>query len=283
MIICALVVISIYQLPGSNLRVIACDVGQGDAVLIIYKNIEILTDGGNPNGKVSVCLSKYMPFWDREIEVVINSHPQLDHYGGLIEVFKNYKVDYFVANALDSGASQYQVLKKEVGSGGTHVVNPVAGTRLRLSLIHLDIFWPSRDFLINNGFDFKGGELGTFTYKGDLNDFSVQAIASFGNFRILLTGDIGHNLESRVIPNLPKEGVDYIKIPHHGSKYGLTPDYLNVITPKIAVISVGKNNTYGHPSPEITDLLKSRGITTYRTDETGNVVIETDGKSFWLK
>src|SRR5688572_14767306 len=89
----------VFQLPDDNLHIIACDVGQGDAILAIYKDVQILTDGGLPNGKVIECLSKHVPFWDDRIEVVVNTHPQLDHYGGLTSVFKKYNVDYFIANS----------------------------------------------------------------------------------------------------------------------------------------------------------------------------------------
>jgi competence protein ComEC len=261
--------IAIFQLPDGNLHLIACDVGQGDAILAIYKNVQILTDGGIPNGKVLKCLSKHIPFWDREIEVVVNTHPQLDHYGGLIEVFKKYKVDYFVGNALSASASEYQVLRKEVGGSGAKVVNPVSGMSIRYALMSYDTFWPSLDFLTSEG----------MSSKKDPNDFSVQAILSFGEFDALLTGDIGENMADLVIPNLPNKTIEYIKIPHHGSKYGLTANYLKEFVPKIAVISVGKKNGYGHPTREILDLLKSYGIKTMRTDETGDIEIVSNGNT----
>ncbi len=272
----------ILELPDNNLHIIACDVGQGDAILAVYKNIQILTDGGIPNGKALDCLSRHIPFWDREIEVVVNTHPQLDHYGGLIKVFKSYKVDYFVGNALVAGANDYQVLRKEVGSSGSKVINPVTGTSIRSGLMSYDIFWPSFAFLASEGMPSIENKLSTFTSKRDPNDFSVQAILSLENFDTLLTGDIGHNMADMVLPYLPNKNVEYIKVPHHGSRYGMTQDYLTMFVPKLAVISVGKNNTYGHPTPEILNLLKSAGVKTYRTDNDGEIEVVTDGKGFWV-
>ncbi|HET7099071.1 MAG TPA: MBL fold metallo-hydrolase [Patescibacteria group bacterium] len=271
----------VFELPDDNLHIIACDVGQGDAILAVYKNIQILTDGGTPNGKVVNCLNRHMPFWDREIEVVVNTHPQLDHYGGLIEVLKKYKVDNFVGNALMASANEYQVLTNEVGGSGTRVINPTTGTSLRAGLISYDIFWPSLDFLTSEGMPALENKLSTFTSKRDPNDFSVQAILSLGNFNAILTGDIGHNVSELVLPYLPKRTVQYIKVPHHGSRYGLTPDYLNLLMPKIAVISVGKNNSYGHPTQEILDSLKNYNIKIYRTDTDSEVEIVTDGDKIW--
>ncbi len=273
----------VYELPDNNLHLIACDVGQGDATLAVYKNIQILTDGGIPNGKAVECLSKHIPFWDREIEVVINTHPQLDHYGGLTEIFKRYKVDYFIANALTASTPQYEVLRKEVGSKGVVVVNPLSGTSIRGGLIHYDIFWPSQPFLASEGYDFKQGSLNTFASNRDPNDFSVQAILSLGNFAALMTGDIGENMSEAVLPYVPKVSINYIKVPHHGSRYGLTSNYLKWFDPKVAVISVGKNNTYGHPTKEILNILNDEGVKTFRTDINGEVEVVTDGDKYWIK
>ncbi len=273
----------VFQLPDNNLHIIACDVGQGDAVLAVYKNIQILTDGGIPNGEATECLSKHIPFWDREVEVVVNTHPQLDHYGGLTEIFKRYKVDYFVANALTASAPQYEVLRKEVGSNGTRIVNPISGTSIRGGLISYDIFWPSLDFLTTEGMPSIKNKLGTFTSKRDPNDFSVQARLSLGKFGALLTGDIGENVSDLVLPYIPEQTVDYIKVPHHGSRYGLTSNYLKWFDPKIAVISVGKNNTYGHPTKEILDILNGKGLKTFRTDISGEIEIVTNGDKYWIK
>src|SRR3972149_1622979 len=108
---------AVLSAPPKNLKVISCNVGQGDATLIIYKNIDILIDGG-PDNKVLGCLSSYMPFWDREIEVIILTHPQADHYTGLISVIERYKVGNILANSLDSGNQSYEVLKKSILSHG---------------------------------------------------------------------------------------------------------------------------------------------------------------------
>lgn len=298
--------IVVFNLPDNNLHLIACDVGQGDAILTVYKNYQILTDGGTPDKKVIDCIGRHVPFWDRHIEVVVNTHPQLDHYGGLTEVFKRYKVDYFIANALSASAQDYQVLRKEVGSKGVHVVNPTSGTTIRLGLMSYDIFWPSFAFLASEGMPSVQNKLGDFTSKRDPNDFSVQALVSLGNFNGLLTGDIGENMAELVFPYLPNKSVQYIKVPHHGSKYGLTQKLLEKYVPGglprsnpqhepftnstekasakvIGGISVGEKNSYGHPTREILDLLNQNNVKTYRTDTDGDIEIVTDGKVFWAK
>src|SRR3990167_3526151 len=92
-----LIGLSIGNAPDAKLHLIACDVGQGDGILAVYKDTQVLIDGG-ADESILECLSKYVPFWDRQLELVVLTHPQLDHYGGLIEVFRRYSVDTFLAN-----------------------------------------------------------------------------------------------------------------------------------------------------------------------------------------
>lgn len=259
-----LTVVSVFQVANPNLKIIACDVGQGDAILVVYKNIEILTDGG-PDSKVMDCLGKYMPYFDRQIELVILTHPQSDHYFGLIEVFKRYKVDNFLYNDLTSSSQSYQLLINEVGGSGARLLNPTTPMVIRLGLISLDIVNPSEGFA-----------------STETNDYSIVNVLSFKGFKAVFTGDLSPKISEKLSKNWDKGSVDYIKIPHHGSKEGLTENLLKAIEPKVAVISVGKKNSYGHPSLEILKMLSRFNIPFYRTDESGDVVVETDGKSFWL-
>jgi competence protein ComEC len=272
---------AVFTYPEKKLHLIACDVGQGDAILAIYGTTQILVDGGATD-KVIDCLGMHMPFWDRKIEVVLLTHPQLDHFGGLSEVFKRFRVERFVATSLDSSSQAYQALISMVGGSGVQVLNPTTGMVIRSGLLYLDIVWPTSDFQVAAGGVSKGNVLGAYTTKKDPNDFSVVANLRLGEFDALLTGDIGPKVISEIIQTGKVRNVEYIKVPHHGSKNGLTKELLDVVSPEIAVISVGKNS-FGHPHKEILDLLKEYGIQTKRTDKDGNVEIISDGKSWWIK
>lgn len=193
-----------FSSQDTNLHLIVCDVGQGDAILAVYGDTQILTDGG-PGNSILTCLEKYMPFWDREIELVVLTHPQEDHYYGLIEVFKRYKVDAFLTNDFDPSTQGLKALESAVGGRVTKVIGPGVGKRLRVGMIYLDILNP---------------EQGAFSE--DLNDISIVTILSFGNFEALLTGDIGPKATSEMLAKTPLKDVDHIKVPHHGSKNGLT-------------------------------------------------------------
>lgn len=298
--------LAVLSIKPKYLRLIACDVGQGDAILAVYGETEVLIDGG-PNEKVLDCLARYLPFWDKEIELIVLTHPQLDHYGGLIDVFKNYKVGLFLANSLDSSSQRYQLLKTLVGGSEARVVDPHRGQSIRLGMIHLDIFHPSEEFITQNSDQvasrpsstFSGPRvpeksasmvesplpdasvLGTRTSRRDPNEFSIIGKLSFGDFDALLTGDASPEINEMVAGNNAVREVEYIKVPHHGSRNGLTEKLLDKVNPEVAVISVGKSNSYGHPHEEILKTLSERDIKILRTDKMGDILIATDGKSWW--
>jgi len=291
-----LVWVAVFSYTGDELTIIACDVGQGDAFLVTRRDFQILIDGG-PNNKVLQCLSGNMPFWDRVVDVVVLSHPQKDHFAGLIDVFQNYQVNYFMTTPLDSGSQEWRVLEDLVGGGGVRVINPLSGQKYRSGLIYLDILHPSEAFLAenltdkNNDISLKkinnsAGVLGAYSTKKDPNEFSVALILSYKEFDALFTGDVGPEISDVLAEEYISNGsrsIEYIKIPHHGSKNGLTQSLLDAVKPKIAVISVGGGNSYGHPHKEIISLLSDRDIKTLRTDRLGEVGIVTNGEAWWVK
>lgn len=255
----------VFQVPDNNLHIISCNVGQGDAILVIQKNIQILTDGG-PNKSVLDCLSRYMPFWDRKIELVILTHPDSDHATGLIDVIKRYNVETLLQNNLNTSTQVYKVLQNDVGSKGIKVINPSNDMSIRLDMIYLDILHPDKDFK-----------------SSKTNDYSIVYLLKYNDFKAIFTGDISPEIGERIAMSNKIGKVDYIKIPHHGSRNGLTENLLKALEPKIAVISAGKENRYGHPHKEIIDMLNKYEVKIFRTDEIGDVQVETDGKKVWIK
>jgi competence protein ComEC len=258
-------------------KVVFCDVGQGDAAYIrTSEKQDILIDAG-PGGKVLSCLGKYMPFYDRKLELSILSHPQKDHYGGFLEVLDRYQVDTFITSPLDNPSQSFQLLKRKLKEKKIKTKNLYAGERIVLggggkqrSLV--TFLWPAQQSL-----------LGAFSTVSNLNDFSAVFIFSQGDFDVLFTGDASPSvLNSLVgtIHELSREKIDILKIPHHGSKNGLTKKFLALADPALCVISVGKKNSYGHPSPVILEMLKALKKKYLRTDEKGDVVVEV-GEGGW--
>lgn len=277
-LILALIVISISQLPDKNLHVIACDVGEGDAILIIYKNFQVLVDGG-PDNKVLNCLGKHLPFYDRRLELVVLTHPDGDHFGGLVDVFKRYKVESFLANPITVSKQEYKVLEKMVGSGSIKKIYPHEGQVIRVGMIYLDTLAPPQRLTDNYQ------QITTQIEVSDTvtNDYSIVSLVSFGKFRALLTGDLPPAISEDLAAKLALGTVDYIKVPHHGSANGMTENLVKAIVPKIAVISVGVKNLWGFPSPKTLEMLEKYGVKILRTDQMGDVEIVSDGEKFWRK
>lgn len=251
-----------------SLKVIACDVGQGDAILIQKGVNQILIDGG-PNQKVLDCLGKYMPFWDKSVELVILTHPEEDHYGGLIDVFKYYKVGQFGHNYDKSSSQGYKVLEDMVGSSGTLDLILDTGHNLRLGLIELDILWPEPE------------QLSSIRYQvsSKKNNNGVVILLKYDQFKALFTADVENDISDKLSTLSEVERINYLKVNHHGSKNGLSQKLLDVTMSEalpagrqVAVISVGKDNRYGHPSPEVLGMLKNKNIKILRTDEMGDIV-----------
>lgn len=247
----------------TNLHIIACDVGQGDAILIQKVNTQILIDSG-PNRRVLDCLGKHMPFWDRTLELVILTHPDRDHSGGLVDVFNSFKVANFLTNDLANPifSNEYiGVLRNVVGGSGTTVIYPDEGMVIRLGMIYLDILHPSKDFV-----------------SSKTNDYSIVNLLTYGDFKAIFTGDIEDKISDTMSLHPKIQTVDYIKVPHHGSKNGLSEKLLQATMPRLAIISVGGKNNYGHPHQEVLDLLNKYKVQILKTDLSGDVEVITDGK-----
>ena len=223
------------QAPDGKLHVIFCDVGQGDAGLIILGDFQMLIDTGPPKSGVVACLGRQIPFWDKQIEVFVNSHPQADHIGALAEVEKRYQI-------------------------GKKWLSGVAGDRIRYGDLSFDILWPTASLRMQAG------------RPTDSNQLSVVMELDYGKFRALFTGDLGEGEELALEVAGVLKKLDVLKVAHHGSKYSSSAEFLSAVAPKLAVISVGKNN-YGHPTSEVLERLAAVGARIWRTDKQGELEI----------
>lgn len=257
----------VLSLPDNRLHLVFCDVGQGDAILISYKQTQVLIDGG-PDNKVLSCLSKNIPFWDRTLEMVILTHPEADHFSGLIDVIKRYNVKQFVSNSLVNDSAGFREFYQTVLAEKVNVYSPQAGDRLKIGPIELLVLWPKE-------------KLGNQKpWLGKLNETSIVFELSFGNFDSLFTGDIDFDVEKQVNLSRQKGEIEILKIAHHGSKYSTGEEFLKKIKPQLAVISVGKNS-FGHPTKEVIEKLRDLDIKILRTDQEGEIKIVSDGKNWY--
>ena len=268
------------QLPDGRLHLIFCDVGQGDAILAVKGSTQVLIDGG-PNEKVLTCLSSHLPFWDRQIELVVATHPEYDHLTGLVSVIQRYRILQIVSNSLLAESGVFQKFRAEVVNRQIPVHSPKAGEEIKIGGIKLKILYPTE----------KLGEeivwktlaqpkvLGLSTYTGNFNKTAIVSLLKFGDFQALLTSDVGVEEEEKFLPALGE--VEVLKVAHHGSKYSTSESLLAATHPKLAVISVGANNRYGHPAPEILERLRAVGAKIRRTDLEGEIELVSDGENWY--
>ncbi|MDP3982642.1 MAG: MBL fold metallo-hydrolase [bacterium] len=276
--------LSQFSSPNNEARIIFCDVGQGDGIYLdLPNNVDVVIDGG-PNNKILECLGKYMPFWDREIEIVVLTHPQADHLNGLIEVMRRYQVKHFVTSPIGNATKGYQELTKVIQEGDTTIQNIYTGDEIKISNITLRTLWPSREYVEDNSSaTISANILGATTTNADLNDFSVILQLEYGAFDAVFTGDADENIQDEILAaNTKLKPVEIFKIPHHGSRYGLLDEFIDRFEPGFAVISVGKNQ-WGHPTPELLSRLSLRSIPILRTDNDGDIVVITNGQQYWIE
>lgn len=276
----------ILSLPDGRLHITFCNVGQGDAAYIrTPSNQDMLIDGG-PDTRVLSCLGKHMPFYDRKIDVVVLTHPQKDHMQGLISVLQRYQVGYFIIGVEGNNDNTgYKQLVDEIQKRKIHIKNVFRGDQFFLGGVNISVLWPDREWvaekipgvhpaMAGQTFDSSQSVLG-MTTDIQLNDFSYYLYLKYGNFDALFTGDGDIHIQPEVMKT-DLHQMDVLKVPHHGSKTGMTGEFLDRIAPEVAVISVGKNS-YGHPTREALELLIQRGVKIKRTDINGDVEVVSDG------
>jgi competence protein ComEC len=268
-IIAILVVIVSVTIPDKNLHIDFLNVGQGDAILIRQGNQQVLIDGGPNSQAINLNLGKYMPFWDRVIELVVLTHPDADHLTGLVDVIQKYRVAQVLYPDFSSDTSVYQEWMALLHDRRVKSIAGQANQYIDLGNgISLNVLNPS----IPAAFETSSDDNGIVLRLDD-------GVVSF-----LFTGDISALGEFTLISKRADLASSVLKVAHHGSSGSTTEELLNAVKPQIAVISVGENNRYNHPSDEtlkrLNDCVGEGNV--YRTDEDGTVEFITDGKKLWI-
>lgn len=262
-IFCAYVII--HELRHGILRVVFLDVGQGDAIYIESPNgTQFLIDGG-PGRSVLARLGEVMPFYDRSIDMVMETHPDHDHSGGLPYVLAQYEVDGLMRTSGSEQDADSAIIIEKANKTGLMMVTAKRGQIIDLGGgAKLEILFPDR-----------------LLEETDTNLKSIVSLLSYGDTKALFMSDAPQSIEHYLmrLDNTDLRA-DVLKNGHHGSKTSSAPDFISLVNPKFAILSSGKNNRYGHPNKEVTDLLAKMQITTIRTDERGSIELNSDGTSF---
>ena len=260
-------------MPSKTVKIWVFDIGQGDAIFIDGPDKQILIDGG-PDALVLERLSSVMPWWDRKIDIVVNTHPPADHLVGLLPVLERYKVDELIDAGEGYSTPEFEELLNLAGARRTimssgDVIDLGGGATLTT-------LWPPQPY--DNAL------------LDDPNDGSIVQLFEYGDTTMLLTGDVGIAEENAILdsafccrdtarpcPSHCAYDVDILKAGHHGSDTSSSQSFINRIQPEIAIISVGVGNDYGHPSTFVIDRLIRVGAAVFRTDIDGNVQIKSSG------
>lgn len=238
------------------------DVGQGDALFIESPTgTQVLIDGGPPR-KILGSLKRVMSPFDKSIDAVIITNPDQDHIGGLSDILKFYKVGKVFESGTWSDSKIYQTLEAEIKN--KNIPNILAKKGMRLDLgdgVVLDILFPDQDVT-----------------DWQTNDGSIIAKLSYGNISFMLTGDATTETEKIILKenSFQKLKSDVLKLGHHGSRTSTSREFLEAVSPRVALISVGTKNKYGHPHQEIINILDEFKMKIFRTDLSGTILIKCD-------
>jgi competence protein ComEC len=256
--------------PSQVLTIAFIDVGQGDSILVILPNTKtLLIDGGEREGYGKV-LASLQEHGLSHIDVVVATHPHADHIGGLVDIIKNVNV----GEVLDSGqvhttqtfedfldaVETKQIPLKSVRQGDSINLDPT---------VKIDVLNPPANLL--DGAD----------NEAEFNDNSVVLKLTYGQFSVLLTGDMEERNEARLVTeNTTTLDADVLKAGHHGSRTSSSIPFLNAVTPEVVIISLGAGNTYGHPHREALDRISAAGTEhLFRTDIDGTITLIANGSS----
>ncbi len=248
------------------LRFAMFDIGQGDALYIEGPNgNQVIVDGG-PGDVLLGQLSKVMPLFDRSIDLIINTNPDKDHFEGFIPLLDRYSVGAFVESGTNASTSSLWLeLKKKVADKNIPDILARRGQRIELGDgVYIDVLFPDRDV---SGLAH--------------NDGSIVAHLVYGKTSVLLTGDSTQNIERYLVGFDPVSlDSNILKVGHHGSKTSTSEELVKAVSPDVALISVGKNNSYGHPNQETLDTLNKYKVPYLMTMNEGLIEYDSDGTSF---
>ncbi len=255
--------------PG-RLAVTVLDVGQGDAILVEGpRGGRMLLDSGPDPDRLLTVLDRHIPAWDRRLDLVILTHPHEDHVAGLAMLVERYRVAAIAENGMLGAGPGDAAFRGWLREARVRTQRLAAGDRLSLDGLPIVVRWPLRAEV-----PARSPSVGRA-----VNDTSIVLDLRYGHRRLLLTGDIEDDVDPRLLASGIGNGqpLDVLKVAHHGSRTATSDAWLDALSPRLAMVSAGTGNPYGHPAPETIGRLRAHGAKVLRTDLDGDLQVSTDG------
>lgn len=244
------------------------DVGQGDCAVVESDGKYMLIDSGESD-KAQTVINYLNNMGVESLDYCIVTHPHSDHMGSMAQVMEEFPVDTMIMPVLSEinipTTSLYEKFLLSVEENCDQVIPGEAGYSFSMGEVQVSLLGPCEQ-------------------DEDLNNMSIVAKVEYEDASFLFTGDCSFDEEEDIMDNYYNQlDCDVLKVGHHGSSGSTSADWLEAVEPEIAVISVGEDNSYGHPTKKVLSLLEDFDCVVYRTDEMGSIVLETDGESIALK
>lgn len=235
------------------------DVGQGDVIMLSHGGTQIIIDGG-PDGSILSHLGSTMPFFDRTIDLLVLSHPHMDHLHSFPELLRRYRIASVLMTGVDYFNPRYEEFLTLLQHEGARIVVADPDIDLLVGDFSVDVLWPPPDFF---GVPMR-----------DVNDNSVLLRVGIANGRsVLLTGDMEAGEELDVLRAGIDVSADILKVAHHGSRTSSSMGFLLAVRPSLAVASVATENRYGLPDEDVIARYASLGIPLRMTSEEGTIEV----------